>query len=408
VTKASSSVLADPFDFGAGHAAPVKAMDPGLVYDASALDYYAFLCGIGNTAFVKSASGFDCAAYVAAGYPTDATQLNYPSISVSQLKAAKTVVRVVTNVGGSNANYRPVIQAPAGVDVVFKTLNAAGQLVEASSLDVPANGKAVYALTLTPTSGAVLNKWAFGSLTLTDGVHNVRSPLVVKPMEPDAIIAPGSLTTQVAAASGRVSFTADMSYSGVTSGKLFGLSQAFGTAGTATQDPDKTFGFNEATLGTHILTVPAGTQVARFTLRNGLTNLAAPDMDLYVYRCVAWSCSSVAVSQNAEANEDIVLRNPAPANNAANGDVYIVWAHARDLKGAAKVNYTLAYWIVDKANTATSTLTASTRAVKGRPNVITVSTKNLVAGALPYMGVVTLHDAKGTARTSTLLEVFAK
>ena len=408
VTKASSSVLADPFDFGAGHAAPVKAMDPGLVYDASALDYYAFLCGIGNTAFVKCASGFDCAAYVAAGYPTDATQLNYPSISVSQLKAAKTVVRVVTNVGGSNANYRPVIQAPAGVDVVFKTLNATGQLVEASSLDVPANGKAVYALTLTPTSGAVLNKWAFGSLTLTDGVHNVRSPLVVKPMEPDAIIAPGSLTTQVAAASGRVSFTADMSYSGVTSGKLFGLSQAFGTAGTATQDPDKTFGFNEATLGTHILTVPAGTQVARFTLRNGLTNLTAPDMDLYVYRCVAWSCSSVAVSQNAEANEDIVLRNPAPANNAANGDVYIVWAHARDLKGAAKVNYTLAYWIVDKANTATSTLTASTRAVKGRPNVITVSTKNLVAGALPYMGVVTLHDAKGTARTSTLLEVFAK
>lgn len=408
VTKASSSVLADPFDFGAGHAAPVKAMDPGLVYDASAFDYYAFLCGIGNSAFVKSASGYNCADYVAAGYPTDASQLNYPSIAVSQLKAAKTIVRVVTNVGGSNANYRPVIEAPAGVTVEFKTLNSSGQLAAASSLDVPAGGKAIYALTLTPTSSAVLNKWAFGSLTLTDGVHNVRSPLVVKPMEPDAIVAPGSLTTQVPAASGRLSFTADMAYSGATSAKLYGLSQAFGSARTVNQDADKTFAFNEASLGTHILTVPAGTQVARFTLRNGLTNLPAPDLDLYVYRCVAWSCSAVATSQNAEANEDVVLRTPAAANNSANGDVYIVWVHPRDLKGAANVNYTLAYWIVDKANTATSTVTASTRAVKDRPNVVTVSTKNLVPGALPYMGVVTLQDASGKPRTSTLLEVFAK
>lgn len=408
VTKASSLVLADPFDFGAGHAAPVKAMDPGLVYDASAADYYAFLCGIGNSAFVKSASGFDCAAYVAAGYPTDATQLNYPSIAVSQLKNSKTVVRVVTNVGGSNANYRPVIEAPAGVDVVFKTLNSEGKLVGASSLDVPAGGKAVYALTLTSNSSAVFNKWVFGSLTLTDGVHNVRSPLAIKPVEPDAIIAPGSLTTQVPAATGRVSFTADMAYTGVTSAKLFGLSQAFGAARTINQDPDKTFAFNEANLGTHILTVPAGTQVARFTLRNGLTNLPAPDLDLYVYRCVAWNCSPVATSQTAEANEDVVLRAPAAANNATNGDVYVVWVHPRDLKGEASVNYTLAYWIVDKANTATSTLSASTRAIKDRPNVISVSTKNLVPGALPYMGVVTLHDAKGTARTSTLLEVFAK
>lgn len=408
VTKASSSVLADPFDFGAGHAAPVKAMDPGLVYDASAADYFAFLCGIGNTAFVKSASGYDCAAYVAAGYPTDASQLNYPSIAVSQLKAAKTIVRVVTDVSGNNSNYRPTIQAPAGVDVSFKALNANGQLVDATSIDVPANGKAVYAVTLTPNASAVLDKWVFGSVTLSDGVHNVRSPIVVKPVLPDAIFAPGSLTTQVAAASGRVSFTADMAYSGVTSAKLYGLSQAFGAARTINQDPDKTFAFNEANLGTHVLTVPAGTQVARFSLRNGLTNLAAPNLDLYVYRCVAWSCTAVASSQNAEANEDIVLRNPAAANNAAIGDVYIVWAHARDLKGAQNVNYTLAYWIVDAANTATSTLTASTRAVKGRPNVITVSTKNLVPGALPYMGAVTLHDAKGVARTSTLLEVFAK
>ncbi len=408
VTKASSSVLADPFDFGAGHAAPVKAMDPGLVYDATAADYFAFLCGIGNAAFVKSTSGFDCAAYTAAGYPTDASQLNYPSIAVGQLKVAKTIVRVVTDVSGSNANYRPTIEAPAGVDVSFKTLNTQGQLVDATSIDVPANGKAVYALTLTPNSSAVMDQWVFGSVTLSDGLHDVRSPIAAKPTLPDAISAPASLTTQVPAVNGRVSFIADMTYSGVTSSKLVGLAQATGSKATAKQDADKTFSFNEAGLGTHMLTVPAGTQVARFTLRNGLTNLAAPDIDLYVYRCIGWSCSAVATSQNAAANEDVVLRNPAPANNAAKGDLYIVWAHARDLKGTANVNYSLAYWIVNQANTTTSALSASTRAVKGRPNVVTVSTKNLVPGALPYMGVVTLHDAKGVARTSTLLEVFAK
>ena len=48
VTKEDGSTAADPFDFGAGHVAPNSAADPGLVYDLTTNDYYAFLCGAGD------------------------------------------------------------------------------------------------------------------------------------------------------------------------------------------------------------------------------------------------------------------------------------------------------------------------------------------------------------------------
>lgn len=407
VSKASSSVLADPFDFGAGHVRPVDAANPGLVYDAAAEDYFAFLCGLGKTNFVLAESGFSCAQYEQAGYPTDASQLNQPAIAVSSLKAAKTIVRVVKDVTGTASTYVPTINAPAGVAVEFKKV-VDGKLVSASSLDVPANGQAIYAVTLTPTTTAIFDTYVFGSLTLSDGQHSVRSPIAVKPVSPDTIKAQAVVSAEVAAASGRVSFTADYSYSGATAGKLYGLTRPAGSNRTVSQDADGAFAFNEAGLGTHIMTVPAGTQVARFSLRNGLFNVVNPNVDLYVYRCVKWRCSLVTSSQNAEANEDIVLNNPAPANDSAAGDVYVVWTHGRDLKGAASANYTLVSWIVNAPVSSTASLLASTRAVNGRPNVVTVTTKNLVKGSLPYMGVVTLSDNTNAVKTSTVLEVFAK
>lgn len=408
VNKTSSSLLADPFDFGAGHVVPVSAANPGLVYDTSPQEYFAFLCGLGKSTFVLNESGISCAQYDTQGYPTEAMQLNQPAIAVSELKAAKTIVRVVKDVSGNNANYVPTIEAPAGVQVSFKKL-VNNTFVQANSLDVPANGHAIYALTLTPSSAAILDTYAFGSLTLSDGVHQVRSPIAVKPMAPDAIKAPATLTTTVNAASGRLSFVAEYMYTGSTSAKLAGLSPAFGAKGTVSQDTDGTFAFKEAGLGRHNFLIPPGTQLARFTLRNNLTDLAnSPNIDLYVYRCIASSCSFVTSSLNAEANEDILLPNPAPANDAAKGDYYIVWTHARDLKGAASASYTLANWVVGTANPATSTLIASSRAISGRPNVVAVTSKNLVAGSLPYMGVVALSDQNAQQKTSTVLEVFAK
>jgi hypothetical protein len=36
----------DPFDFGAGHIDPVKALNPGLLFDSKFNDWRLFLCGV--------------------------------------------------------------------------------------------------------------------------------------------------------------------------------------------------------------------------------------------------------------------------------------------------------------------------------------------------------------------------
>ena len=41
--------VSDPFDIGAGHINPMKAMDPGLVYDMTTIDYIMYLCSIAYT-----------------------------------------------------------------------------------------------------------------------------------------------------------------------------------------------------------------------------------------------------------------------------------------------------------------------------------------------------------------------
>ncbi|WP_137240595.1 hypothetical protein, partial [Enterococcus faecium] len=91
------------------------------------------------------------------------------------------------------------------------------------------------------------------------------------------------MTVEVPAKSGRVTFLANMCYSGATSGKLVGLQQAFGSSDVVAQDADGTFTFNEAGLGLHFFTVPAGTKVARFSLRNGLTSVADANLDMHLY-----------------------------------------------------------------------------------------------------------------------------
>uniref|UniRef100_A0A0D9X8I6 Peptidase S8/S53 domain-containing protein n=1 Tax=Leersia perrieri TaxID=77586 RepID=A0A0D9X8I6_9ORYZ len=45
----STGVVADVFDFGAGHVDPMRAMDPGLVYDITPVDYVNFLCNLNYT-----------------------------------------------------------------------------------------------------------------------------------------------------------------------------------------------------------------------------------------------------------------------------------------------------------------------------------------------------------------------
>ena len=142
LTKENGVTPADPFDFGAGHAVPNKATQPGLTYDIANNDYFAFLCGIGNSSFVANTTGVTCAQFEAAGYDTDPSQLNLPSMAIAELTGAETLTRVVTDVSGSGSVYTATVEAPAAVaeaapEVVAAPADVAPVVVEVAAEAVP-------------------------------------------------------------------------------------------------------------------------------------------------------------------------------------------------------------------------------------------------------------------------------
>ncbi|MQA31725.1 MAG: S8 family serine peptidase, partial [Luteitalea sp.] len=96
----TSTSAAAIFRQGAGHVAPNKAADPGLVFDSSANDWFAFLCGA--TAGLNPAI---CAGLNNAGYSLDPSDLNTASIAIGDLVGVQTIKRRVTNVGAGRATY---------------------------------------------------------------------------------------------------------------------------------------------------------------------------------------------------------------------------------------------------------------------------------------------------------------
>src|SRR5918996_645980 len=94
MTTANTGVLdndrktqATPFEMGAGQVDPGgpsqsgSMFQPGLVYDAGFNDYLGFLCDEAPEVFANAAA--TCASLANAGVPTEAENLNYPSIGVS-------------------------------------------------------------------------------------------------------------------------------------------------------------------------------------------------------------------------------------------------------------------------------------------------------------------------------------
>ncbi|RZC61319.1 hypothetical protein C5167_023068 [Papaver somniferum] len=88
------------FAYGAGHINPLKAVNPGLVYDANEADYVKFLCGSGyNTKSLRIVTG----------------DLNKPFIELS----------TVTNVGSPGSTYKARVFGPSNlkIKVVPSTLS---------------------------------------------------------------------------------------------------------------------------------------------------------------------------------------------------------------------------------------------------------------------------------------------
>ena len=158
---------ATPFNYGGGQVNPNSAYDPGLIYNASSLDYTLFLCALGyNGSFLET---FTQQPFTCPSKPPSVADLNYPSIAIHDLSERRTIVRTVTNVGPAKRTYILTIEEPFGVRVDVDTT----QLVFRHKYE-----KKTFKITFSPR--AATNRYSFGSFTWSDGEHHVRSPLAIQ------------------------------------------------------------------------------------------------------------------------------------------------------------------------------------------------------------------------------------
>ena len=102
---------ADVFAIRAAHVDPIKAIDPGFIYDIQPNDYIPYLCGLGYTD-KQVATIAHRPVKCSSGIPEG--ELNYPSFSVT-LGPPQTFNRTVTNVGTGNSSFVVRVVPPQGV-----------------------------------------------------------------------------------------------------------------------------------------------------------------------------------------------------------------------------------------------------------------------------------------------------
>lgn len=95
---------------------PIKALNPGVIFDAHPEDYRSILCAISRddqSLHLITGDNSTCT-HRASSY---ATALNYPSITIPHLKKSYSVTRTMTNVGNPRSVYRAVVSAPRGINI---------------------------------------------------------------------------------------------------------------------------------------------------------------------------------------------------------------------------------------------------------------------------------------------------
>ncbi|KAL5551489.1 hypothetical protein UlMin_001665 [Ulmus minor] len=162
--------IADPFDIGGGQVNPNKAVDPGLIFNVTTVDYIHYICSLGysTTSITRlTKTKINCTQKSSPGM-----NLNLPSISIPNLKIASTVTvkRTVTNVGHFSSEYKAIVEAPPGIQMTVEP-----QILSFNSTNQNLSFKVSFYSTHN-----VQGSYKFGSLTWTDGKHLVRSPVAVR------------------------------------------------------------------------------------------------------------------------------------------------------------------------------------------------------------------------------------
>lgn len=163
------------FAYGAGLVDPLKALNPGLVYEISPQDYIKMLCILGDDAaqLTRIFEGNVSCVAKSIHLPKD---LNYPSMTRyinstngdhQVLSFSEKFTRTVTNVGPANSTYKVATSSSPDYKIVVKP----GVLEFGAS-----NEKKSFEVTISGRSKA---KRVSASLEWSDGVHRVRSPIVL-------------------------------------------------------------------------------------------------------------------------------------------------------------------------------------------------------------------------------------
>jgi hypothetical protein len=288
--------------------------------------------------------------------------MNVASIAIGDLAGAQTVKRTVTNVSRSRSVYKAAVTGMAGIDV---------KVTPASFVVKPGRSFTFY-VTFTRTT-APTSTYTEGHLTLSDGNHDVRLPLVVRPV---ALAAP----PEVSSAGGPISYDVKFGYTGAFSATPRGLVPALTADGAVEDDPEDSFDPNGPGVTGFQLGAPAGMSHLRFSLFEDHVTAGA-DLDLYLFRVVNNSLVFVAGSGNTTSNEEVNVLNPTPGT-------YIIFVHGFNVPTPpGTADFTLFAWMLGTTADGSMTVNAPTTATTGATGTINLSFTGLTTGT-KYLGSV--------------------
>jgi subtilisin family serine protease len=272
---ADGSDVTDPFVQGSGFVNPGSMFAPGLVLEADEEDWGGFYAG----------QGLPLAEEFAVVEPTD---LNYPSIGISQQAGPQTVTRTFRALQAGTWTIEADVP---GYEVTTSVATVTGNRKGTRSTSVD--------FTFTRTD-APLALWANGFITLT-GPTTVRMPVALRPV---SVAAPAEVSAPVEAGSVEVGITAG--FTGELDLTTQGLAQG---VVAATSLPAQT----PCAPGRWCRKAPRSCASTWTPVNNGA------DLDLTVYRLNAAGVRVALAGQSATgaADERVDLLAPVPATYEA-------------------------------------------------------------------------------------------
>lgn len=284
------------FDQGAGHIDPGKTnvdgspFNPGLVYEADFFDHLGFICD----AYPADVAQATCDLLDSIGVPTEAVNLNYPSIGIADLPGSKTITRTVTSVEpGGFKTYRVSVDAPEGYEVT----------VTPDNIRLKQGQSATYQVTITNVD-APIGEWREGSLTWKFNRFEVRSPIAVKGTQ---LAVPGSATGS--GVDGEGSLPIRFGYSGEYTAAAHGLEAATVFSGNVLQDPDQTFDPSDVEAGGAVLYEVEASGEAALLIAMPPEAVADPAIDIDIF-VVDPNGNLVAASTSGGTDESIAISLP--------------------------------------------------------------------------------------------------